>query len=75
MAEFERWLHKHHRHLMRYAPDEIARLALVAGFSLSEICGGVSDRVTHIKRLMDFWESPHMGQWLRVASYEHGVHD
>ena len=75
MNEFEKWLHHNHRHLMTYAPDEIARVALMAGFGLEEICGGVCDRVTHIKRLMDFWESPLMGKWLHVASYERGTND
>jgi hypothetical protein len=72
MTEFDHWLKKHRQHFRGYAPDEIAFIARLAGFELSEVCRGVSDQVSHIKRLFTFWESPLMGQWLRLTSYERG---
>lgn len=67
--EFKAWLKLNQNRLRRYAPDEIAYLARLNGFDLSVICSDVSDQVTHIKRLMDFWESPLNGQWLDLVSY------
>ncbi len=71
--EFHVWLKRHDNHLRAYAPDEIARLALLCGFEISTVCSGVNDQLAFIRRLMRFWESPFSGKWMRIVKYESGL--
>ena len=73
--EFHHWLKKNHNYLRACTPDQIAYFALLNGFSRQVVYSSVSDHVTHIKRLLDFWESPFSEKWMRVTSYEHGMED
>ncbi len=70
--EFQAWMKRNNNLLRSYAPDQIALLARMNGFSLSVVCSDVSDRVTHIKRLLTFWESPLSEQWMDLTAYERG---
>lgn len=70
---FRQWLHKNHTLLRSYSPDEIARLAMACGFPIEVICPNVCDLVSHLKRLLTFWESPFISQWLALCNYERGV--
>lgn len=72
-VSFRAWIKKHQTYLRAYAPDEIARLALATGFPLEEICPGVCDYVSHLKRLLTFWESPLADKWMKLTSYERGA--
>jgi hypothetical protein len=69
---FHVWLRRNNNHLRPYAPDEIAQLAIACGFNLLTICPGVTDHLQHLKRLMQFWESPLAEKWMRVCQYENG---
>ncbi len=71
--EFKIWLRKNHNYLRSCTPDQIAYFALLNGFSSSQVYGGTSDWVVHIKRLLTFWESPLSEKWMRVCSIERGT--
>lgn len=68
--ELKAWLKRNKNILRSYAPDEIAYLARLNGFSLDIACSGITDLVTHLKRLMTFWESPLNDQWLDLTAYQ-----
>lgn len=71
--EFQGWLKKNATHLRSYAPDETANVALAVGFPLEVICPAVCDHVSHLKRLLTFWESPLAEKWMRLTEYEKGL--
>lgn len=73
MTDFQKWLHKNHSVLRGYGSDQIAYFALMNGFPREEIYGNVCDHVTHIKRLLTFWENPLIGNWLSLCNYERGI--
>lgn len=66
------WLRAHHSHLSTYAPDEIARLAIAVGFPIEEVISATSDHFVHLSRIVKFWESPFVKNWVRVVMYEQG---
>jgi hypothetical protein len=70
--ELHTWLRRNDTTLRKYAPDELAHMAILCGFSLSASCAGVIDRVTLIRRLISFWESPLAEKWMRLVSYDNG---
>ncbi len=70
--EFAQWMHKHSNKFRLYAPDEIARLALSCGFPIEVACTHISDYVTHVDRLLKFWESPLAGKWMTLREHETG---
>ncbi len=73
---FQEWLKKNNTHLRSYAPDEVARLALSVGFPLEVVCPGICDQVTHLGRLMKFWESEVLAEkWMRLTSYDRGIEE
>jgi hypothetical protein len=73
IREFHIWIRKNNNYLRSCTPDQVAYFALLNGFSRCVVFGGVSDRVTHIKRLLTFWESPLSENWMRVTAYERGI--
>ncbi len=70
--EFTHWMRDHANKFRMYAPHEIALLAVSCGFSLYEVCPGVTDFASHIKKLLDFYDSPFAEKWARVRSYDMG---
>lgn len=76
MTDFQAWLRKNNNHLRAYTPDEIARLGLACGFPLEVICPGVCDHITHLGRLMKFWECEILAEkWMRLTSLERGIEE
>lgn len=71
--EFKAWLRKNHSYLRSCTPDEVAYFAIQNGFSTAQIYGGTSEWVTHIKRLLTFWESPFSEQWMILCSIQRGT--
>jgi hypothetical protein len=71
-TEFRNWLRKNSDTLRRYAPDEIAVMAITCGFDRETVCGPICDRVTFIRRLMKFWESDLAELWMRARECETG---
>lgn len=63
---FAEWFKKNEEHLRNYAPDEIARVALVCGFVMPEIAPKVADWIAVSKRKLALWESPFHEKWMRA---------
>lgn len=72
-SEFQAWLRKNSQTLRKFGADEIAYLALMNGFPRELVYGNVSDHMTYLKRLLTFWESPLLGNWLSLSNYERGI--
>ncbi len=70
--DFAKWLSENRLHFQCYAPNEIARLALAAGFSLATVCGPVGDLVSHIRRLQKFHDDNEglRESWMELRSYQ-----
>lgn len=73
--DFVMWLRENNQCLRKYEPDMIAYIATLCGFSLSEVCGPISDHILRIKRLLALWESPLFEKWVRLNSYDKGQGD
>lgn len=70
--EFSLWVRKNNNLLRSKSSDEIAFFALANGFSRELVFGGVCDHLTHLKRLLTFWESPLADKWMKVCAYQNG---
>jgi len=70
--EFNAWLRRNYRYLQGRAPDEIAYLARLNGFSLAVICPKMCDQASTFKRKLDFEDSPFRDLWIDLRCHEYG---
>lgn len=75
LQELKNWIRKNNNLLRSYSSDEIAFFALANGFSRDVVFGGICDHLTHIKRLLTFWESPLADKWMKLCHYNSGIDD
>lgn len=74
-VEFNNWLKKNSNRFRscEYGTDQVAMLAILCGFPRTIVFSGINDELTRVKRLVDFWGSPFLDKWIRLASYERGT--
>lgn len=67
---FKEWHRDNLVTLRKYSPDELAAMAVLAGFDIKDVVTPISEWVMRSKRKLDLFNSPFYQHWVELSGYQ-----